>query len=164
VAGDEVLFSADKRPATPGEIDTCVRLLSYARSDLLETAGQLPDGVLDWDPPYARFASWASWRTIRQILLHIADTEEYYYLPSIGCTPESSYKSEDADWANRLLDSRRSTVRQLRALQSEADLSRVTTDGGDAWSVRKVLRRLMRHELLHWKSIKRIVRSYPQRT
>ncbi|HDL85688.1 MAG TPA: hypothetical protein ENH11_05100 [Candidatus Acetothermia bacterium] len=30
----------------------------------------------------------------------------------------------------------------------------------DIWSVRKVLRRLVWHELLHWKSIKRIVREY----
>jgi hypothetical protein len=162
VAGDEVLFLPDKRPATPGEIDTCIELLSYSRADLLHVCGRLTDEVLDWDPPYARFATWASWRTIRRILLHIADTEEYYYLPSIGCVPETPYGKEDNDWENRLRDSRRSAIDRLRALKCESDLSRVTTHGGEAWSVRKVLRRLVRHELLHYKSIKRIVDSYGQ--
>ena len=51
-------------------------------------------------------------------------------------------------------------VQFLTELQGEPDRARLSLAAGEAWSVRKVLRRLVRHELLHWKSIQRILSAY----
>lgn len=162
VSGNEVLFKHDLVPATSDEIAECLRLLSYSRQDLVATIEGLPDSVLDWDPPYRQFAEWARWRTIRQIVEHIALTEVGYYLPAIGYSgpdPTSLVGGAGADWREQLLRSRRETERFLTQLAGSHDRARVTR-GEEDWSVRKVLRRLVRHELLHWKSIRRIVRDY----
>ena len=43
----------------------------------------------------------------------------------------------------------------------ETSLPFLWIDGAEAWSVRKSLRRTVRHELMHWKSIRRIISAYP---
>lgn len=142
----------------------CSQLLEYTRCDLLHTLEPISDDVMDWDPPYRHFASYAWWRTIRQILQHIAVTEVGYYLPSVGWRvgfdPESL---KGVDWRQQLGESRAETQRFLAELKSSSDQVRVKEGNDEVWSVRKVLRRLVWHERLHWKSIQRILRDYGQR-
>jgi len=159
VRGDEILFSPDREPATSEEIGRCLRLLGYSRSDLLQCVESSPPAALDWDPPYERFASWASWRTVRQILHHLANTEVGYYLASIGCAPDP-LPPDSPDWQRHLSVWRTALVERLTALSSATDRICIASRDGEEWSVRKVLRRLVRHELLHWKSIRRILAAY----
>ena len=126
--------------------------------DRLATVKGLPESLLDWDPPYRRFASWAWWHTIRQILEHIALTEVHDYLPKIGFSGKTLPRLEAIDWQKQLSFSRRETEGFLAELTNHNDRARVS-EANEVWSVRKVLRRLIWHELLHWKSIRRIVRD-----
>ena len=105
VSGDEVLFSPDHLAATPHEIDRTIELIGWSRQDLLAVVEGLPDELLDWDPPYKRFPAWADWRTIRQVLRHIALTEVGYYLRWIGYDP-APITNPPAGWRS-LLDATR---------------------------------------------------------
>jgi hypothetical protein len=164
VTGDEILFSLDREPATDQEIDTTLRLLGCSRYDLVTALRHLPETAFDWDPPYEDFASWASWRTIRQIIAHIANTENHYYLPTIGHRPSAPPALPEDDWQVYLPAHRLEVVRFLRELRLTDDRVRLMDISDDQWSVRKVLRRLVRHELLHWKSIKRIAHEFRLRS
>jgi len=159
VRGDEPLFCDDLSAATPEEISYCIELLQYTRKDLLGTVQALPDGAIDWISPNRVFPHWVWWRTIRLILKHIALTELGNYLPWVTrpiITPE--YLT-DVGWCRQLHMSRRETVRCLEELKSSDDRTRLVK-GDEEWSLRKVLRRLVWHERVHWKSIKRIAREY----
>jgi hypothetical protein len=160
--GDEVMFSHDAEPCEIRELDLAIQLLSASRKDLLATVSSLPSDALDWDPPYRSFADWATWRTVRAILAHVANTETHYYLPSLGHQPCSAPAKADGDWAQFLPEHRQETIRFLEGVRASSDRARVSRNG-EEWSVRKVVRRLVRHELLHWKSIRRIGREYEWR-
>lgn len=160
MAGDEVLFTPDREPATRADLGTALSLLACSRSDLVDTLEVLPEETLDWDPPYEHFETWASWRTIRQILAHIANTETRYYLPRIGHESQLPSARPEGDWRRFLAGHRAETVAFLEHLRGAKDLVRLRDRLDDQWSLRKVLRRLVRHELLHWKSICRIAREF----
>ncbi len=160
VVGNEVLFAVDRYPATADEIDQTIRLIKFSRCNLLATIEPLSDEVLDWDPPYWNFAVWADWRTIRANLAHIANTETHYYLRHIGYEPTMPPVRPNDDWRSFLTQSRAEAIAYLERQKSSVDRARVKEDKSEHWSVRKALRRMVRHELLHWKSIQRIVREY----
>ncbi|MBN1459121.1 MAG: DinB family protein [Armatimonadetes bacterium] len=161
-SGNEVLFGEDLEPCTAQDVDLAIRLLSASRADLLEAVHSLPAAALDWDPPYRSFAEWASWRTARQILAHVANTETHYYLPNVGYAPQLEPARPDGDWQEFLPRHRQETLRRLNELAEAEDRARITRQP-EEWSARKVLRRLVRHELLHMKSIARIGREYERR-
>ena len=160
VTGNEILFSPDYQAANSSLIAETIALLGATRSDLLERIRGTPDQVLDWYPPYRRFPSWARWHTIRQILAHIANTETHYYLPNIGIWPELSPATDEGSWQEYLAPHRDATLQALHALRASLDLARVHFLDDGAWSVRKVLRRLVWHERLHTKSVQRIIKAY----
>lgn len=159
VSGNEVAFTHDLMPAEPEEIVHCLELLKFSRQDLIAAVKDLPDAVLDWDPPYRWFPEWARWRTIRQILGHLVSTEIGYYLPMVGYSGLSPSSLVGIPWSEQLRLSRAETEQFLVKLSAADDRARLT-ESDEVWSVRKVLRRLVWHELLHWKSIKRIIRDY----
>ena len=164
VSGNEILFDWDYQPVTPSLIDETIDLLHGTRTDLLRLAGELSDKALDWNPPYRRFSTWATWRTIREILVHIANVETHYYLPNIGIRPTVSSADRKLPWQQNLLIHRNVVIEALQRLKAEQDLSRIHLfDTGGGWSVGKVLRRLVWHERLHSKSIDRIIRVYTTR-
>ena len=163
VSGDEVLFSVDRMAVAAEKVDAAIKLLKASREDLLKTLEHVPEAALDWDPPYSSFAPWASWRTIRQVLAHIANTETHYYLSKIGCEPVGSPVHGDEDWREFLVRHRVETIDRLHELRATGDLRRVRGHPDDEWSVSKVLRRLVRHEILHRKSISRIVAEFQRR-
>ena len=163
VTGNEILFSPDYHAATPLFVEETISLLHATRAELLEAINGLPDQVLDWEPPYRRFPSWARWRTTRQILAHTANTETHYYLPNIGIRPNILPATESEPWQAYLTRHREATLEALRTLKTSHDLVRVHFYDDGAWSVRKALRRLVWHERLHTKSIRRIIKAYAQR-
>jgi len=161
IHGDEVLFTPDRRPTTESEINRTVQLLQASRSDLISVLEDLPAAALDWDPPYERFLPWASWRTARQVAVHIANTETHYYLTAIGFDPPWEPVPSDSEWHSFLADRRADAIRFISELRGASDLVRV--DNTEAWSVRKVLRRMVWHERLHTKSLRRILDEYARR-
>ena len=167
LTGNEILFPPDREPARREDVDLTIRLLACSRADLIALLEAAPAGAIDWDPPYQRFAPWADWRTIRANLAHVANAETHYYTRNVGHEPSRPPAAPDEDWREFLPRSREETVGFLEALGSAADLSRIVTVdrgfGEEAWSVRKALRRLVNHELLHTKSIRRILREYRAR-
>lgn len=162
--GNEPLFEPDRDPATPEEIDLAIALLGASRADLLDPLAGATDALLDWNPPYRRFASWADWRTIRANLVHVANGESHYYTRSIGYESSSPPAKAGDDWRVFLPRSRAEAVAFLRGVRSSGDRARVAAlDHGfglEHWSVRKALRRMVSHEILHAKSIRRIVGAY----
>lgn len=173
VVGDEVLFDRDRLAASPAEIERTIDLLARSRAGLLDLMRTVPEAALDWDPPYERYLEWASWRTIREVLAHVAVCETGYYLrwvghdpspfPRIpaGCVERSRawYAAIARDWEGLLRRTREETEAFLRSLVGASDRARVT-EAPEGWSVRKALRRLVWHERLHTKSIARIVRDF----
>jgi hypothetical protein len=164
VTGGEILFEPDREPATPQEIDLAIELLAASRRDLLATLDGATDALLDWNPLYRRFASWADWRTIRAILAHVANGETHYYTRSIGFECASAPVQPRDDWRVALPRSRAEAVAFLRSVAGSRHLARVATldlgFGEEHWSARKALRRMVSHELLHAKSLRRIVAEY----
>ncbi len=166
VTGNEILFEPDREEATPAEIDRAIAMLEASRADVLGDVEAAPAAALDWDPPYRRFASWASWRTIRANLAHVANGETHYYLTNVGHRPRVPAAEPGGDWRRFLADHRAEAIAFLEALKQSRDRARVGGhhwhDEVEWWSVRKALRRMVRHELLHWRSIRRILASYAE--
>lgn len=170
VRGNEILFGHDRENASIEEIDRSIALLTASRSDLLAILKQTPDEALSWEPPYHRFAAWADWRTIRATLAHLANSEAHYYTAMIGHESTRNPADPHDPWREYLLSTRAEAVHFLEDLRVGNDRSRVQTfrrqgrrapeGANEGWSVRKVLRRMIRHELLHTKSIRRIVTEW----
>jgi hypothetical protein len=167
LTGNEILFPCDREAATTGEIDLALALLRASRADLMADLEAAPEAAFDWDPPYARFAPWANWRTIRAILAHVANGETHYYTRSIGYEPEEPPADATGDWREFLPRSRERATKFLEGLRG-SDLGRVrAVDLGmeeEWWSLRKALRRLVAHERGHAKSIRRILREHRLRS
>jgi hypothetical protein len=160
MTGNEILFTPDRQPCDPEEVELTIRQLAATRQDLLHTLEGLPKAAFDWDPPYRAFAEWATWRSVRAILAHIANCETHYYLRAIGHRPRLAPAPPSGDWRRFLAEHREVTLGFLGEMKSSADLSRISFENGEAWSARKVLRRLVWHELLHTCSIRRIAKEY----
>jgi predicted RNase H-like HicB family nuclease/uncharacterized damage-inducible protein DinB len=143
--GATALFSVDRVPLGDTELRTYLRRLGYARADLLDTVRALPAGSLD----AARGADGAS---VRQVLTHIAESEEWY-LSRLGQRIASPH--QEPDILRRLVDGRARTVEAvLRFSPRQRDLVYVPTERPsenpeEGWTLRKVLRRLIEHELEH---------------
>lgn len=170
IFGHEPLFGHDREPATIGEIDLAMAMLRATHHDLVELLNNTPDAFLDWEPPYRRFADWADWRTVDATLAHMANAESRYYLAMIGYEAQRAMVTTEDDWRDYLPSVRGDTIECLAHLRTSADRARVTTRGRksrrapdgevEEWSVRKALRRIARHDLLHTRSIERIRREW----
>ena len=140
-------------------------------SDLLSLVGSASPDALTWNPPYRHFAPWADWRTVAAILAHLANGETHYYTAMIGHTSRRQPAEPGDDWREYLPATRAEAVAFLLALKvstrsstGDRALGRPTkrpdTQRAEAWSVRKALRRMVRHELLHTRSIRRILQEW----
>lgn len=166
VSGHEPLFGHDRKTATIGEIDLAMTLLRATYDDLFGLLNNVPDAFLSWEPPYRRFADWADWRTVAGTLAHMANAESHYYLAMIGYEAQRETVTSEDDWQDYLPSVRSDSIECLAHLRSSADRARVQrhirrsrrAPAGEVeeWSVRKALRRIVRHDLLHTRSIQRI--------
>lgn len=170
IFGHEPLFGYDRYPATIEEIDLAIALLRASHDDLVELLDNLPSDFLTWEPPYRRFADWADWRTVAATLAHMANAESHYYLAMVGYEAQRATVTSGDEWQDYLPSVRSDTLDYLTNLRSSTDRTRVRTrirssrrapDGEvEEWSVRKALRRIARHDLLHTRSIRRIRREW----
>lgn len=174
VVADEGIFEFEREEASVEEIERTIEFLTWTRADLLGTLTRAPQAAFVWDPPYKNYASWANWRSIEQVLAHIAICETRYYLRWIGydpgpapAVPESPepgsrewYAALGRDWQALLARTRKETISFLRSVAHSVDRRRLHEEPGNCWSLRKVLARLVSHEQLHTKNIRRILRDF----
>jgi hypothetical protein len=138
IHGDEQAFQRDHQPATTGERAQTLAILRAARQQTLALISACPDPVLDWDDPQRVLPPWASWRTLRQLAWHVADTESRYYLPRLGLAG----RPRQADLLGEL---QRSAAHVQAAVSSVAPALLRRSDG-EVWTTTKLLRRLAWHE------------------
>lgn len=138
IGGDEMAFRRDHVPATDQELAQTLSILTAQRRRSLHALVDLPSEILDRDDPHRKMPAWARWRTIRESLWHIADTESRYYLPACGLPSRERHhdlRGELRDSAGHVRDVIMSMPRDL-----------VYKEAGEVWTSTKLLRRLAWHE------------------
>lgn len=138
IHGDEQAFSRDYQEVSDHEIAITLAILEKQRHRALACLDRLDEGTLDRDDPGRVMPSWARWRTIRQMLWHICDTESRYYLPMTGLPARESATALHTE----LIESHRHVAGVL--VDMRRDL--VHHAGGEIWTSTKLLRRLAWHE------------------
>lgn len=138
IHGDEQAFRRDLEPASEVERRTTEQILKFQRLRALDLLGSLSAAALDCDDPGRAMPSWAWWRTARQTLWHLCDTESRYYLPQLGLPS----RERQADLREELLVSHEHVGRHLESLPP----SRIVRVDGEVWTSVKLLRRLAWHE------------------
>ena len=152
-AHPDVLFAAESSPVGAAELARLVRRLGFARDALIETLAALPPEVQSWEPPATAFASFDPWakdvRNIMGVARHVLELEAYYRGglhdgPSVGI--REALQDPDAERAltlgvlNGLPATERGRVfHPLRPGAAEPE----------AWTLRKVIRRIISHDRAH---------------
>lgn len=160
----EALFACDLTPATGEWIERGLRLLDRSREALLASVEDLSDGALDAvDAPRRRKTFYGDAPcTIREVLAHIGKTEGWCATRLEA--PEAAARTLDRLklLASRtrdvfdLLETMRTVAAGRLGAIAEGESARKVVHAGEAWTARKVLRRLAYHERLHGRSIMKI--------
>jgi hypothetical protein len=137
--GDETAFERDRVPASEAEREATLAILERTRSRTLELVRAAPARVLDYRDPGRRLPAYASWHTVGQLALHIADTESRYYLPLLGLPS----RPRAYDLVTELEESAAHVRRVVSGMAP--DLATASDEHG-SWTSVKVLRRLAWHE------------------
>ena len=136
ISDDELAFERDLVPASQRQVELTLRILAEQRKRAISLATRLPDVAFDRDDPTRLMPRWAQWRTIRDTLWHIPDTESRYYLPSLGVPA--------ADRAATLIDELHASAERVRRTLPSLSRGRVVV-GAETWTAAN-LRRLAWHE------------------
>lgn len=151
IGGDEQAFLRDRAPASDTELAVTLETLATQRRRTLRLLERLPDAVLDRDDPQRHMPTWARWRTIRDNLWHIADTESRYYLPSLDLPS----KERAPDLETELRASATHVHEVVHHLPRDLVVS-----GDEVWTSTKVLRRLAWHEAGEVDAIEALLKSW----
>ncbi len=137
-------FRTDWKPLSAEEIQQGLEILSWSRSDLLETLNGLDEALLTRTYPGERWS-------IAGVASHIA-TAEWWYLNRLGL----SFPREEmpTDFTQQL-----SQVRSLleKILPTLVGKNQVLGVHGEFWSPRKLLRRAAWHERDHTQHIRKLI-------
>jgi len=154
------LWPTDREAVSPEDMESALRRMDYARADLLALVGDLPDGLLDWQPdPDA----WP----LRRVLRHVGHAEKWYtsrLLPEQQLPPEWEH-DEGMPLLDYLGMTRRTAVACLRQLGPAQRAALVypalwTEHPEEGWTLRKVLRRFQEHELEHTGQVREILATW----
>ncbi len=138
ITGDECAFARDRLPCTETERLRTLSILVETRPQTIKLLRSCSESELDWDDPDRVLPAYASWRTLRQMGWHIADTESRYYLPCL----ELGYREPARGLVNELQRSA-DYVRETVEMMPPA----LIIDGEQgSWTTVKLLRRLAWHE------------------
>ncbi|HUS14904.1 MAG TPA: DinB family protein [Chloroflexia bacterium] len=132
--GASPLFTYEQAPVTPAFVVSCLRRLTYSRSDLLGALAGLPVATFVPGPE----------GTVGGLVMHLAATERRL-TRLLG--PGSRLKPA-ADPLARLANMRASAIHQITQLPDTPG-DHIVSRGGESWNLRKVLRRLIEHEREH---------------
>ncbi len=168
-SGDDAgFYGPDTLPVTRNEIERYLRIGSWAHRELLELVDPLPEELLE------RRES-PSVRSIREILLHVAQAELWYMtrilddptdsgLPAVISQAHGWVKGHSARPLDCLRVSWEAFQEFARSLPPGWE-GRVTVPGWYAsipekWSARKMLRRAIEHCREHTRNIRRLLMSW----
>ena len=151
ITGPDALFLSDRLPASDMQIATTVEMLDEQRARTLSLVASVPDADMDAEDDSVAQPSWMSWRTPRQILRHIADTEARAYPRWCGLT-----ELEPVD--DLRLELERSAM-HVRGLIRSMPRTFESEHRGEIWTPVKLLRRLAWHERLESVFIRRRLRT-----
>lgn len=150
----EPLFWSEVYPVSVKDINRTLRLMEYARNDLLELCSGLRRDALRWKPKTEP-------RSIANSLRHIA-VVEWWYLTRLNIELPREFPRDlfqllryTRELAERSLG-RLSKQERSEIVQPKSDLSPVC----NLWTARKVLRRFVDHERLHTNYIRKLIRLY----
>ena len=136
--GDEQAFDRDIHPATDAELERTLALLEEQRARALRRVDGLSAEALDAEDPDRELPGWARWRTIRDMLWHICDTESRYYLPMTGLPARERHSDLRTELA--------ASQRHVRSVLHGMPRTQVHRERGEVWTATKLLRRLAWHE------------------
>lgn len=136
--GDEQAFDRDFQSATAAEFERTLVILAEQRMRATKLLDELSAEALDAVDPERVLPGWARWRTIREMLWHICDTESRYYLPMTGLPA----RDREADLRTELAASTAHINSVLRAMPGD----QVHRENDEVWTATKLLRRLAWHE------------------
>jgi predicted RNase H-like HicB family nuclease len=137
-------FAADQEPLSHHDVQTAMRLMEYARRDLLDFLHGVPEELLHWRPGPDEWS-------IAETLLHMAHAEASY----IARLEEQSERTPFPQLA-----AIRSWAYHRLGRLTDPELSHVTSHRGEKWSVRKVLRRFLEHDREHTAYIRNLLTRY----
>ena len=142
-------FRWDEERPGDDEIEATLRLLAASRQELLGTLRRCLPDRLSVRPGGGQ-------RTVEDIVRHVA-TVEWWYMSRIVLFPRPRDGEYPEDLEGLLAWTRHRVADRLRRLSDE-ERSRVSVpdpESGERWSARKVLRRLIYHELYHLRQLRR---------
>jgi predicted RNase H-like HicB family nuclease len=151
----EPLFWSEVLPIKRDDIKRTIRLMKYSRQDLLDLVSNLTKEQLDFKPS-------GQPRSIRNCLKHIAYVEWWYVNRLNIEMPEKFPK----DLFGLLSHIRGLVVGALEKFPREKMRGvyqpvKYKSPTCDLWTARKVLRRLVDHERLHTRYIRKVLKMYP---
>ena len=152
------LFEHDRRPVTGDEVDAVLRRLQFAREDLIDLIGRIeaagsafPTGSDRESRPAAEVPAE---RTADEVLRHLARAE--IWLAS-RLDPGARYPGPlDEPDARALLDATRPWASATLRRFYDGDPAAARIDSrGEAWTLAKVLRRVLYHSVDHLRELDR---------
>src|SRR5439155_22351983 len=153
------VFAAERRPATPEEVETALRRLDFARKDLLVLIDRLDawersNGALPAEEPARPGSDVVQERTSLEVLRHIGGAEIWL---SGRLARERRYEGppRTGDAAEFLGASNAWAVETVRWLLEQDPAVAGEDRRGEEWTLPKVLRRLVYHALDHWSELDR---------
>ena len=149
IRGDEQAFQRDFEPASEVELERTLAILATQRSQTVRLLDELPADVLDREDPDREMPDWAGWRTIRQMMWHICDTESRYYLPRTGLPAR--------DRRDSLREELVASQRHVKAVLTTMPRDLAYQSDGEVWTTVKLLRRLAWHERGELEAIKSLL-------
>lgn len=152
IHGDELAFARDHQPASDDELEATVDILTGQRRRCLRLLATLPPDLLDHDDPWRVVPAWATWRTIRQMMWHITDTESRYYLPQTGLAG----RDREPELETELKASAAHVRRAITAMPRDQAANR----NGEVWTATKLLRRLAWHERGELEAIETLAQQF----
>lgn len=149
----EGFFEVDRRAYADADVTRTATLLAASRRDLLDAVAGRSARTLDRRLVEDR-------RTIREILDHVAVAEHWYATRvDLPVDVPDGWRGYPEGTFERLAATRADVERALGVLPDvPAERRSATRDvDGERWSVRKVLRRLVWHERLHYRQLVRLL-------
>ncbi len=131
----------DLEPLGHDDVAAAVAAITATRTDLLRLVEQAGSDALERREPGGD-----GW-TVGSVLLHIAGGE-LYFLNRLGLADRLPEEAKRDDPLQVLDDTRRQVLNELNTVDEEW-LTKVVETDGEAWTLRKVLRRLQEHETEH---------------
>jgi predicted RNase H-like HicB family nuclease len=150
----EPLFWSEVLPVKRDDIKRTIQLMKYSRQDLLDLVSHLTKEQLDFKPPGLP-------RSIRNCLKHIAYVE-WWYVNRLNIEMPEKFPKDLFGLMNHV----RGLVigvlekfprEKMRGVHQPVKYKSPTCD---LWTARKVLRRLVDHERLHTRYIRKVLKKF----